>query len=370
VDSVLRTIVTMMRALTVIPGKAGSALLEDISRPVAEPEAVLVRTLAVGICGTDTEILNGRYGRAPRGRERLIIGHEAVGIVEAGGGPGCPAVGELVVGIVRRPDPVPCANCAAGEWDMCRNGLYSECGIKELDGFCAEYFAADARFLVSVPRALGDLAVLVEPTSVVAKAWEHIQRIGSRVLWEPRRALITGAGPIGLLAALLGRQLGLEVHVLDRAEDGCKPSLVRALGACYHSEAPSEVMQATVPDVVLECTGSAGVVLDVLQGNARGAVTCLVGVSSSGRTIPVNVGALNRSIVLENDVVFGSVNANRRHYEHASRALARADPRWLAGIITREVPLERWTEALEKERDDVKVVIVPSGRECAAWRHA
>ena len=151
------------------------------------------------------------------GPERLILGHELLGRVEeAPQGSGF-ARGDLVVGIVRRPDPVPCAACAVGEWDMCRNGLYTERGIKERNGYGAEQFRIERDFAVKLDPALGLLGVLLEPASVVAKAWEHVERIGRRSRsWQPRVALITGAGPVGLLAALLGAQRGLEVHILDR----------------------------------------------------------------------------------------------------------------------------------------------------------
>src|SRR3954471_22197964 len=125
------------------------------------------------------------------------------------------ATGDLVVGIVRHPDPVPCVNCALGEWDMCRNGRYTERGIKQADGFAAERWCAEPGFLVKVDPRLGLAAVLLEPTSVLAKAWEHIERIGLRSRWAPQRALVTGAGPVGLMAALIGVQLGLEMHVMD-----------------------------------------------------------------------------------------------------------------------------------------------------------
>jgi threonine dehydrogenase-like Zn-dependent dehydrogenase len=347
-----------MHALTVEGGRASSAALSEVEVPKCGAGMALVRTLAVGICGTDAEILAGEYGSPPPGEKRLIIGHESVGVVEHADSRSGLSPGELVVGIVRRPDPVPCSSCAAQEWDMCRNGLYTECGIKERHGFCAEYFVSESDFLVPVEPSLGILAVLLEPTSVVAKAWEHIERIGSRAHWEPHRVLVTGAGPVGLLAAMLGQQRGLEVHVLDRIETGPKPALVRALGASYHAtSAPLNVLNEVMPDIVLECTGVPEVVLGVLGSNARSAIVCLVGVSGTGRTVPVDVGALNRSMVLENDVVFGTVNANRRHYELAARALAAADRAWLAALITRRVPLARWHDALQKQADDVKVII-------------
>jgi threonine dehydrogenase-like Zn-dependent dehydrogenase len=344
-----------MRALTLIPGKPHSARLESLDYAPGDLEGIRVNTVAVGVCGTDREILEGKYGWAPPGRDRLVLGHECVArVAESAAGF---ERGATVVPIVRRPDPVPCTNCAAGEWDMCRNGQYTEHGIKSLDGFCAEELQVRPDFLVRVSPELGRHAVLVEPTSVVAKAWEHVERIGKRAHWAPRRVLVTGAGPVGLLSALLGRQRGLDVTVFDRVTEGVKPELVRALGAEYSSGPLAKLLADFPADIVLECTGAAPVVVDVIQHNAPGCVTCLVGVSSAGVSVPVDVGALNRSIVLENDVIFGSVNSNRRHYEQAAQALARADPDWLARLITRRVPLDRWPEAFARQPDDVKVLL-------------
>src|SRR5262249_85035 len=152
------------------------------------------------------------------------------------------AAGDLVVGIVRHPDPIPCASCAAGEQDMCRNGRYTEHGIKGLHGFARQRYALDPAFAVKLGPGLESIGVLLEPSSIVAKAWgqvgkagEEVMGIGGRAGWRPRRGLITGAGPIGLLAALIAMDLGLDVHVLDRVRDGPKPELVRDLGATYHT---------------------------------------------------------------------------------------------------------------------------------------
>jgi threonine dehydrogenase-like Zn-dependent dehydrogenase len=250
---------------------------------------------------------------------------------------------------------VPCANCAVLEWDFCRNGLYTERGIKEHDGYLSERYRITPDYVVKVDPRLGLLGVLLEPTSVVAKAWEEVERIGGRAHWSPRSVLVTGAGPIGLLAALLGVQRGLDVHVLDRMSEGVKPDLVAALGATYHSGAPSDLHLH--PDVVIECTGVASVILDAMSTIGVGGVMCLTGVSSGGHQISLDEGALNRSMVLENVAVVGSVNANRRHYEAAAAALAAADLDWLSRVVTRRVPLEQWSEALVRHDDDVKVVI-------------
>lgn len=315
-----------------------------------------MRTLAVGICGTDTEILNGEYGAAPPGRAHLILGHESLAeVVEPAGSP--LGIGDLVVGIVRHPDPVPCSACAVGEWDMCRNGRYVEHGIKALDGFCVEQFRASPDFLVRLDPCLRDTGVLVEPASVVAKAWDHIEHIGRRSRgWDPRRVLVTGAGPIGLLAALMAHQRGYELHVYDRNESGPKPELVRALGGKYHSGDLGETLRIEA-DIVLECTGAAPVVLGVIGRNAPGAIVCLTGLSSGPHRIKHDLTELNRTMVLENDVVFGTVNANRRHYEMAAASLTRADQAWLSKMITRRVSLDQWEHALQRREDDIKVVI-------------
>ena len=343
-----------MRALTVQPGLPNSVQLDNVRPPRESDGAVLVRALALGICGTDREIVNGDYGWAPPGAQRLIIGHESLGRVEQAPS-GCGfASGDLVVGIVRRPDPVPCAACAAGEWDMCRNGQYTERGIKQRNGYGSERFRVEPDFLVKLDPSLDKLGVLLEPTSVVAKVWEQIERIGGRAAaWRPRVALVTGAGPVGLLAALLGAQRGLTMHVLDRNKEGAKPDLARALGATYHTSIPADLK----PDIVVECTGAGAVILDVLGRTEPDGIVCLAGVSSGGHKIGFDVGALNRTIVLENHVVFGSVNANRRHYRAAADALAKADKAWLGRLISRRVPLSRWREAFEKRDGDIKVVV-------------
>jgi threonine dehydrogenase-like Zn-dependent dehydrogenase len=239
---------------------------------------------------------------------------------------------------------------------MCRNGQYTERGIKALDGYGAELVTLEADFAVPIPDELGTLGVLTEPTSILAKAWEQIERISRRACSAHERVLVTGGGPIGLLAALLGAQRGLEVHVLDRATEGAKPEAVHALGARYHTADITEVANEVEPDVVVECTGVAELVAGAMRHTAPGAIVCLAGVASS-RTLSVDIGALNNELVLENDVVFGSVNANRRHFDQAVGALREADPDWLRRLITRTVPLAHWPEALEKRDDDIKVVV-------------
>ena len=292
-----------------------------------------------------------RFGYSARDEQS---GHECIARVQRSTA-GFKA-GELVVPIVRRPDPLPCASCAVGEWDMCRNGGYTERGIKERHGYGAERFRIEPEFVVKVDPTLDILGVLLEPASILAKAWDHTERIGQRARgWQPRSLLVTGAGPIGLLAALMGKQRGLDVHVLDHNKGGPKEAIVRDLGAVYHNDAST--LKRLGPDVLMECTGAPSVIRDCLGAGAPGGIVCLTGVTEPGKTFDLDIGRLNRKMVLDNETVFGSVNANRRHYQTAAEAIAHADKRWLARLITRRVALKNWSDALEPRPGDIKVVI-------------
>jgi threonine dehydrogenase-like Zn-dependent dehydrogenase len=343
-----------LRAITVHPLHSNSIELRDVPEPVPGHGALLVEAIALGVCGTDREIIAGDYGAAPDGDERLILGHESLGrVLEAPDNRGLKR-GDHVVGIVRQPDPVPCAACAAGQWDMCRNGQYTEHGIKGLNGFGAERWRIDPAFAVKVDLALGLNAVLMEPTSVVAKAWDHAHRLW-RLAEAPRRVLVTGAGPIGLLAALLGKQRGLDVHVYDHNKSGPKPAITAALGATYHCDSVEDLGKLNA-DIVIECTGVPHVIATLLPQVAPDSLICLTGVGSSRRT-EFDIGLFNRNMVLNNGAVFGSVNANLRHYRMAADALSHADPRWLARLITRRVPLARFADAFDHRKGDIKTVI-------------
>ncbi|MGR6923387.1 glucose 1-dehydrogenase [[Actinomadura] parvosata] len=346
-----------MRALTFVPGQKGTLDVEEVPDPEPARGELLVQGLALGICGTDRELDQAEYGWPPPGRDRMIIGHESLGRVLRSPDGSAFSPGDLVVGVVRRPDPEPCGACAHGEFDMCRNGRYTERGIKEIDGYGSETWTVEAAYAVRLDPALADLGVLVEPASVVAKAWEQIERIGSRAYFDPHTLLVTGAGPIGLLAALLGQQRGMEVHVLDRAPRGFKSDLVEALGGTYHSASSLESFAQAKPDIIIECTGAGQLVIDSMITTAATGIVCLCGLAPGGRSHRVDAGVINRDIVLENDAIFGTVNANLRHYRDAAAALAQADRGWLERLITRRVPLSRALDAFQPAENDVKAVI-------------
>jgi threonine dehydrogenase-like Zn-dependent dehydrogenase len=343
-----------MRAMTVTPGKADSARVGDIAEPPTTDGSVLVEGLLTGICGTDIELVSGAFGSGRPGADHLVIGHESLGrVLDAPEGSGFNP-GDLVAGVVRRPDPMPCPACARGEWDFCRNGQYTERGIKEMDGYGAERWRVNPYFAVPVPSELGRLGVLVEPASILTKAWEQVDQVGSRSWYGPEHVLVTGAGPIGLLAALIAVQRGYDVHVLDRVVDGPKPEQVRALGGTYLTDLNDLTV---VPDVVIEATGAGQVVYDCASLLGPAGVMCLTGISPGPASIDVQLDALIRQLVVRNVALVGSVNAGKRHYADAVDVLLAADRGWLERLITRTVPLSEWSTALVRDPDDIKVVV-------------
>jgi threonine dehydrogenase-like Zn-dependent dehydrogenase len=344
-----------MKAITVEPKKAGTAAFVDVPEPDIHQGSILVEAVAVGVCGTDVEIAEGKYGWAPSGGNHLILGHESLGRVIDPGPTGGFKKGDLVVGIVRRPDPVPCPNCAVGEWDMCSNGLYTERGIKEIHGFMSERWRIEPEFAIKVDPSLRILGVLLEPATVVAKALEQIIFIGRRSYWEPKTILVTGAGPIGLLGALFAKMFGLDVHVLDRAESGIKPELVRELGATYHSGSVKDI--GFRPDTILECTGVGSVIGDCIEQIGSNGILALAGIGHGGANRSATLGDMAAAAVLSNIVIFGSVNANKRHWYKAGQWLAKADRAWLSKLITRIEKPENFMAALHRTPEDIKVVI-------------
>ena len=355
-----------MKAVVVTPMQPGSGRLAEVPDPQPRDGEVLVQVQQVGLDGTDAEILAGQYGEAPPGDDYLIIGHESLGRVEKimGSATGL-SPGDRVVAIVRRPDPVPCRNCAAGEWDMCLNGQYTERGIKGRHGFLAEFYTESPDFLVTVPAEIAPVAVLLEPLSIVEKAIEQMDRIQSRLVWQPERAVVLGAGPIGLLAGMLLRLEEIEVHFYDASERGIKSDLAEATGANYiwagerklSHELAAEIGMV---DIVMEATGFSPLAFDAMDMVAPNGIVCLTGVSGGSRKLEVSADHLNLEMVLSNKVVFGTVNANRRHFEAGVRHLQEIEARWpghLSRMITRRLPLTDFARAFERSSGHVKSIV-------------
>jgi threonine dehydrogenase-like Zn-dependent dehydrogenase len=337
-------------ALVTTPGLPRTAEVVALPDPVPAAGEVLVRTLEVGVCGTDREIAEGLFGAAPRGERRLVLGHELLGVVErdAHG----LARGQLVTATVRR-SCGRCAACSAGGPDACLTGDYAERGITRLDGFARELVAESPEHLVPIPDALGRLGVLAEPASVCARALRHARAVGHRQPWEPRRALVLGSGAIGMLATCLLRLDGFAVWTAARAApDTPKARLAAALGATYASvaETPPEALARDVGgfDVVLEATGDAEVMLGTLGLLARNGVACLLGLDARPGRVALERRVVGVDAVLGNRALVGSVNAHRDDWVAAVAALARARRRWpgvLEAFVGLRVPVDRFEDA-------------------------
>lgn len=321
-----------MLALTTLPGRPDSAAIAERPAPDPDPGGVAIRVLEVGVCGTDREIAAGEFGVAPPGDDVLVLGHELLGEVAADAHGF--AEGDLVSATVRR-SCERCAPCLAGSPDACATGDYSERGITALHGFAAELVVERPEHVVAVPPALGRLGVLAEPASICARGIRHALAIGARQPWEPQRALVIGAGAIGMLAAYMLRLADFEVWVAARSPAGGeKGELVTAAGARYLSTAETALEDAGRFDLVIEAAGSAELMLAGAARLRRNGIACLLGLDARPHALSVDASLLGVDFVLENRVLFGSVNAHKRD--------------WDAGVRDLEAMRRRWPDALER----------------------
>ena len=347
-----------MKAIAVVPGTPDSIHLRDVPVPsyLDAPDGVLVRVLRVGVDGTDKEINAAEYGAAPPGDDHLILGHESFGIVTAVA-PGVTGirVGDHVVASVRRPGSS--VYDQVGLQDMTTDDTYFERGINLRHGFLAEYFVEQARYLVTVPRELREVGVLLEPTSVAEKAITQAYEIQRRLrVWQPRRALVLGSGTLGLLASMFLRLRGLDVVTMGRTERPyVNADLLDAIGATYLSTAATSVLEASRLhgpfDVIIEGTGYSPLVFEAMEALGKNGVLVMVSVTGGDRTIEVPADRINQGFVLGNKVAVGSVNASRADFERGVQDLALAEathPGWLARLLTHPVRgLERYAELID-----------------------
>ncbi|HEY8316933.1 MAG TPA: alcohol dehydrogenase catalytic domain-containing protein [Gaiellaceae bacterium] len=335
-----------MQGLVTRPGVAHSTRVADVAEVQAGAGEVLVRVREVGVCGTDREISEGVFGVAPDGGGELVLGHELLGVVDRDG-EGF-SRGDLVTATVRR----SCAHCRAcdeGSPDSCLTGDYSERGITRLDGFAREVVVEDAAQLIPIPPSLGRLGVLAEPTSICRRAIRHGSTIGGRQPWELERALVLGAGAIGMLSSYLLRLDGVDVWTA-----GLEPEvdLVTACGARYVSTADVslDALREEVGgfDLVIAAVPDAQVMAESLGLLRRSGVACLLGIDGRSRPVSIDGPVLGVDAVLENRVLFGSVNAHRQDWLAGVEALDRARERWpdaLETFVSLRVPLDRFAEA-------------------------
>jgi threonine dehydrogenase-like Zn-dependent dehydrogenase len=345
-----------MQALVTSPGVAHSTRIEELPAPKAEPGEVLLRVLEVGVCGTDREIDHGQFGIAPVEGAGLVLGHEALAVVEQDA-PGF-SRGDLVTATVRRPCG-HCLSCGEGAPDSCLTGDYRERGITRLDGFARELVAEDASQLVPVPSSLGRLGVLAEPTSICARALRHARAIGGRQPWELERALVLGSGAVGSLTTMLLRLQGIDVCVASLEK---RSPLVEALGASYTPTDGADLAELGSFDLVVEAAGNAQLAVDALGLLRRGGVACLIGIDGRDQKVELDGRVLSLDFVLGNRVVFGSVNAHRQDWQAAVESLDRARGQWqdvLESFVSLRVPLDRFADAFDHRGGKATLVLDP-----------
>ena len=343
-----------MLALVAEPGHAHKTRVEEVPSVEAREREVLVRTLEVGVCGTDREISEGLFGIAPEGESMLVLGHEALAVVERDG---CGFTrGQLVTAIVRR-SCGHCIACAEGSPDSCLTGDYSERGITRLDGYARELVAEDPAQLIAIPASLGRLGVLAEPTSICERALRHARTIGGRQPWQLERALVIGAGAIGLVTTYLLRLADVEVWTASLEPEN---ELVEACGARYVSTHDTELTELGTFDLVIEAAGNAQLMAQSLSLLRRSGVACLLGIDPRQQQVELDGPVLGVDTILENRVLFGSVNAQRQDWLAAVADLERARQRWpeaLEEFVTLRVPLDRFAEAFEHRAGKAALVL-------------
>jgi threonine dehydrogenase-like Zn-dependent dehydrogenase len=347
-----------VKAGAVFPGqrKVQAVALEEPE--ISHPTQVKLRMLEVGVCGTDREICHFRHGIPPDGFDFLVLGHEALAeVVDTGRAVGRFRPGDLAVPMVRLPCPhAACAACQAGRQDFCSTGDFRERGIKQIHGFMTDFAVEDESYVSPVPHELRDVAVLVEPLTIAEKALAQTDAIRRRLPWSPRggRAVVLGAGPVGLLGAMVLVQAGFQTYIYSRElpEDG-RAGVAASIGATYISSRTQTVAQFAAAvgniDVVYEAIGASQTALEMLAVLGANGLFCFTGVPRHGEPISINAGLLLHNLVLKNQVILGTVNAGHAAFEAAVRDLGLFYRKWpdaVRSLITRRYPFEEFREPI------------------------
>ena len=367
-----------MKAVAVFPSQHQVRLIDHPEPDVSSPSQAKMRVLDVGVCGTDREIVSCVYGTPPAGSEYLIIGHESLSeVVDVGPQVSKVKKGDLVVMTVRRPCPHPgCVACREGRQDFCYTGDFTERGIKQNHGYMTEFVVEEERYLNPVPPELRDVAVLVEPLTIAEKSLEQLWMVQRRLPWDCpdssgkppahcRRAVVLGAGPVGILGAMALKVEGFDVSVYSRSANHAENNgIVDAIGARYiaaETHSTSDLAKTVGPiDVVYEATGASSVAFDVLKHLGPNAVFVFTGVPGRKAPIPIDTDEIMRNMVLNNQLVLGSVNAPPQAFRSAIEHLAIFQQRWpdtLRSVITARFPIDRALDALQAQTGGVKNVV-------------
>jgi len=368
-----------MKAVAVFPVQRRIGLVDHPEPSVSSPTEVKLRMLEVGVCGTDREIAAFEYGSPPPGSEYLVIGHESLGeVVEVGASATRVRPGDLVVPMVRRPCPDPsCAPCRAARQDFCSTGEFTERGIRGAHGFMTEFVVDDERYMNVVPPGLRRVGVLTEPLTIAEKAVLEVWKVQQRLPWlrparpgQPpghgQRAVVLGAGPVGLLGAMVLVNAGFETTVYSRASGPRDNSgLVRSFGARYVAAEGVTTTQLAEQignvDLVYEATGASRVAFEMLESLGTNGIFLFTGVPGRKGPIEVDTDLIMRNLVLKNQLVLGTVNADRDAYRGAIRHLATFASRWpqaLGRLITSRTPLDEAPALVAGQPTGIKSVVV------------
>ena len=369
-----------MKAVAVLPGKTNSVHLRDIPVPklgdqphphvckIPEGRGVLVKVLQVGVDATDREINEALYGNAPPGGEHLVIGHESFGqVLEVGDKVTEVVPGDYVSCTVRRPggslfDTI-------GRNDITSEEVYYERGINLCHGYLTETFVDDAEYVVKVPKNLKHLGVLAEPASVCAKAIEQAYLAQQRLqVWNPKRAFVLGAGQIGLLATMMLKLKGIEVHTLaTKPGPHRKSEIVEAYGATYVSTRETSMhdlaKKVGKPDLIFEATGNAEVCFRAMEVLGLNGALIWTSITGGKHDVTVDGAKINLEWVLGNKLLVSSVNGNRRHFELGIQALSHGEhtyPGVTERILTDPVPgLDHYKEMMKllEDKEALKVFV-------------
>ena len=367
-----------MKAVAIFPGTRQVKLVDEPAPRLSSPTDVRLRMLEVGVCGTDKELCQFKYGTPPPESDHLVIGHESLGeVVDVGSDVTRVKPGDLVVPTVRRPCPHDhCVACTSGRQDFCETNDYTERGIKERHGFLTELVVDDERYLNVVPPALREVGVLVEPLTIAEKALIQLWHLQERLPWQCphrpgkdhghcRRALVLGAGPVGLLGAMALRARDFETIVYAReAAPNDKSAVVDAIGATYVSSKdvpPAEIAaRFGAIDVVYEAAGASKVAFDTMQALGANSIFVFTGVPGRKGPVEIDTDLVMRNLVLRNQMVLGTVNAGRDAFEAAIRDVAEFGRRWpaaLRALISGRNAPERYRELLLGRPTGIKHVI-------------
>lgn len=364
-----------MKAIAVVPGTTTLRLVDRSEPSITAPDEVKVQVLRVGICGTDREEAAGGRALAPEGQKELVIGHEMFGqVVAVGQRVTRVKPGDYAVFTDRR-GCGKCVPCAMNRSDMCQTGDFRERGIWGLDGFQTEYVMDKEQYVVRVPPQLEPVGVLTEPLAVAEKAIDEAVRVQvARLPDAPttpdwlfgRRCLVAGLGPIGLLGALALRLRGAEVYGMDVVDAStARPQWLAGIGGQYvdgRQVSPDRISDVLGPmDLIFEATGVPKLAFNLLEALALNGVYVLTGIPGGDRPLEIPGAELIRQLVLKNQVMLGSVNDPRAHFQMAVDDLAHAHLRWgehVVRLITHRHPYTDFAAALEHHgADEIKVVL-------------